>query len=80
MRARGIHLHHSLVDEGILSGLTDDQISPLYYDNGCEECSVTSVLQGLPLIESLPKIRKQSLIQVQITDQICLSILLVIGI
>jgi hypothetical protein len=38
---------HSLVNDGISTRFTNDQISPLDNDNGDEECSVASVFQLL---------------------------------
>lgn len=44
-----VYLHHALVNQGVLSGLTDDQISPLHNDNCYKERCVASVLKGLSL-------------------------------
>lgn len=53
-----VYLHHALVDDGVLSCLTDDQISPLYDYDRYEESGVTSVLQSLSLVEGLKEIKK----------------------
>jgi len=42
-------LLHSLVNDGVASCLTDDEVSPLNNDNRHEERRVTSVLQSLAL-------------------------------
>ena len=44
-----VYLRHALVDDGIPSGLTDHQISPLHDNNGDEESCVACVLQNLTL-------------------------------
>ena len=44
-----VHLRHLLLNNGILSSFTDDQISPLYHYNADKESCVTCVLQNLPL-------------------------------
>ena len=38
---------HALSEDGILSGLADDQVSPLYDDNGDKERGVAGVLEDL---------------------------------
>lgn len=38
---------HSLLDDGVTTGLGDDQISPLYNDNGDEVSSLAGVFQDL---------------------------------
>ena len=40
---------HSLLEDGVLSGLTDDEIGPLDHHDGDEEGSVAGVLQDLPV-------------------------------
>ena len=44
-----VNLRHLLLNNGILSSFTDDQISPLYHYNADKESCVTRVLQNLPL-------------------------------
>lgn len=44
---------HSLVDDGITTGLANDQIGPLYDDDRDEESGVAGVLQGLPVLVGL---------------------------
>lgn len=44
-----VNLRHLLLNNGILSSFTDDQISPLYHYNADKESCVTCVLQNLPL-------------------------------
>lgn len=44
-----VHLRHLLLNNGILSSFTDDQISPLYHYNADKESCVACVLQNLPL-------------------------------
>ena len=40
---------HSLLEDRVSSGLTDDEISPLDDHDGDEESGMTSVLQDLPV-------------------------------
>ena len=42
-------VHHALVDDRVLPGLTDDQIGPLHDDDGHEEAGVAGVLKHLTL-------------------------------
>ena len=41
---------HSLLEHRVLPGLTDDEISPLYNDDGHEEGSMASVLKDLSIL------------------------------
>ena len=53
------YIRHSLGEERVSPGFTDDQISPLYNHNTDEKGSVTGVLQDFTLIVSLQeKVRK----------------------
>lgn len=47
------NIRHSLCEERVSPGFTNDQISPLYNHNTDEKCSVAGVLQDFTLIESL---------------------------
>ena len=40
---------HTLLEHGVLPGLTDDEIGPLHDNDGDEEGCVTSVLEDLPV-------------------------------
>ena len=53
-----MNLLHSLLEKWESSGLTDDQISPLYYDDGHKESCVACVLQLLPLVVGLKYTKK----------------------
>jgi len=55
-----VYLRHSLVNDGILAGLTDDQIRPLDDDDRHEEGRVTSELQHLALGIGLFQTAKQT--------------------
>lgn len=50
-------LPHSLLEQGIATSLTNDQIGPLYDDNGNKEGSVTCILKSLTLLISLETIK-----------------------
>lgn len=50
---------HALVDDRIATGLADNQICPLHYDDRHEEGGVTRVLQSLPLPIGLKRKRKR---------------------
>ena len=39
----------SLLEDGVLSGFTDDEVGPLDHHNGHEEGGVAGVLQDLPV-------------------------------
>ena len=42
-------IHHALLEDRVLSGLTNDEISPLYNYNGDEESCMACVLQYLSI-------------------------------
>lgn len=42
-------LPHALLDDGVTSGLADDDVSPLYNDNTDKESSMAGILQDFPL-------------------------------
>ena len=48
-RVRSVHVLHALMDDGVTSGLTDNEISPLNEDNRHEECGVAGVFKHLAL-------------------------------
>ena len=62
----GIDLLHSLLEEREPPGLTDDQISPLYDDDGHEESRVARVLQLLSLVVGLEAIIITNCLEIQL--------------
>lgn len=56
---RVCYLLHSLLEDRIPSGLTDNQVCPLYHHNADKECCVASEFYNFPLLISLKKIKRK---------------------
>ena len=50
---------HALLEDRVLPSLANDEISPLYNDNGNEESCVARVLNDLALVVSLQRIKNK---------------------